>query len=505
MEELYNLCTEEEQQFIDKQLAVFADPTANRDSLMAVSNDQAIIKLEKRYVPQINPTISSEIGCDTLISTVGLRKLPVLLSILCLRPKRVFLLHTNASRYMAEEIRDDADVQALGLKPNLDTSLKEISQTNAPQIYDILQHEILPRARGKVVIDPTGGIKVMGLSLAAFAFWRRIPMVYLLGEEVKGVVKPFSERLTRVENPYDHFGDPDFTLLKELFDRGNYPAALEVCRGLEKTVGDPATLGRLAVLGWLIELYRDWDAFLHSHEKIEVPERRLGTRLAAIIDDMKRLHIGIIDAGQLSQNLEFLQGLENSWRRGRNNAEPYRLVDIYTNAGRRARLGQYDDAVARLYRCLEMSATLQLVTRWQVGSPDAPDTRHIEAAVGGREQLVQGYASLQGRPLPPPGSRWSLDDQMAILQIVEPSNNAAAVYRSMRKNIAGEETLMEKRNRSILAHGTIPVTEGEARSFDDKVRAIIEDSIGTKVFRRLEKQARHPILLIERDARMSVG
>jgi len=496
LDALRSLLTPEEWKYCQERLAVFDDPKANRKQLADAANDPKIFALEKKYVPRLNAERSKEIKCDTLISTVGLRLPPVLLTVLCLQPKKVFLLHTAASRPVAEQIRDDPDIQALGLKPNEDVILQEISETDAPYNYEILQQKIISEAEGQIIVDPTGGVKIMGVSLAAFAFWRRIPMVYLQGEEVKGIVRPFSERLTRVENPYDHFGDPDIALLKELFDRGNYLAAYEVCHRLRETVHNPATLGMLVVLEELIAIYRDWDGFLHSHGEKQSPQRKLGTRLEALKAKLKRLGLRLVEEKQLDANICFLKALEKTWRPVRNNAEPYRLVDIFVNAERRAGLGQYDDAVARLYRCLEMCATIRLVEQWEIGSPHKPVYKRIAEAVGGQDRLEEKYQELRQREPPAPGVPLGLDDQMAFLEIAEPSSQIVAIYNSMRAGQRSGDSLMDKRNRSILAHGTIPITEQEYREFEGKVRAIIQATIGTKRFRELQQQARHPKLLI---------
>lgn len=491
------LCTAEEWEYCRDKLAVFDDVQADRKQLAEVANDPQIVALEKKYVPVLNKEQSQDIKCETLISTVGFRPQPVLLTILCLNPERVFLLHTADSRPMAEQVRDDSDIQSSGLVPNEDVILKTISETNAPRNYDILQQEVLPQGIGRIVVDPTGGRKIMGVSLSAFAFWRRIPMVYLQGKEIKGIVRPFSERLTLVENPYDHFGDPDLSLIEELFDLGNYPAALDVCRRLLNTVRDPTTWSMLSILEELITICRDWDAFLHSHEDKDLEDRRLGTRLDTLQSKLKQLSFQIAEEGQIEANRQFLEVAEETWRPGRNNAEPHRLVDIFMNAERRARLGQYDDAIARLYRCLEMSATIQLMERLEIDSPNKITHGRLADAVGGPDILHEKYHEVRQRELlVSDNALWGLDDQMAFLEIIEPSNPIPAIYRAMREETRAGGSLMDKRNRSILAHGTIPITRQGYRQFKGKIEAIIRNAVGPKNFQDLQQQASHPRLIV---------
>ena len=312
-----------------------------------------------------------------------------------------------------------------------DIELKSISETDAPHNYDVIQKEILPSAEGRIVIDPTGGRKVMGISLSAMAFWRRLPMVYLHGDEMKGIVIPFSERLRRVKNPYDHFGDGDQKLIKELFDRGDYDSALNVCEKLIGTVGDPATSSRLELQCKFIELYRDWGAFRHSMKKDD-PEKYLATRLRKLQKKQQQLGFSIIPSESITNNIEFLQLIENNWKAGRVNiVDKYRLIDVFINAERKAQLGHYDDAIARLYRCMEMCSTLRLLRKWKVGNVSKPNTENILSEFSGEDQFMEQFQQKFCRNISLSGHAWGLDDQMKVLNLIEPTYVPAKIYMSM--------------------------------------------------------------------------
>jgi CRISPR-associated protein (TIGR02710 family) len=476
---------------VKAHLAVFESAGAERGELIEAANHLDIFRLERKYVPITNARQAREIDCDTLISTVGLRPQPVILTILCLQPKKVFLLHTEISRKMAEGIRDDPDLLAIGLRPNLDTVLKPISETDAPRNYDLVQNEILPAASGRVVIDPTGGLKIMGVSMTAMAFWRRLPMVYLKGVEKAGVVIPFSEELTRVENPYEHFGDRDLALIKAFFERGNYSAAEQVCSQLLDTIGDPAGHTRVELLRDLARLYGDWDAFMHSLDQ-DLPQRRLGEQLQDIKKRMKRFSLQVIDERALEQNIRFLQLLENSWRKSRNIVDAYRLVDIYINAERKFQAGNYDDAVARLYRCMEMCSTI-LLKEWKIGKTSKPDLAKINAHLGAAA-LEDAFQLAYHRSISPP---WGLDDQMKVLALVAPKHPVPNIYLAMSKAESSvEEAIMNKRNRSILAHGTAPVVSKDCETMRSKVHTIIGFTVGQDLFNELLQTGKHAKLLI---------
>jgi CRISPR-associated protein (TIGR02710 family) len=490
-EHINSLISENEKPILDLLSCFYADEPDNK-ALRDAANNSEVFKLEKKYVPILNNNQSQEIGCDTLISSVGLRPAPVILTVLCLKPKRLFLLHTETSLSTAEKVRDDPDIIKLGLRPNIETVLKPFSETDAPANYDLLNREVLPRAKGRIVIDPTGGMKIMGISLAAMSFWRRLPMIYLKGEEKAGTVIPFSEELTYVKNPYDHFGDRDIALIKALFNKGNYVGAREVCESLIDSTGDPAAVTRFDLLSKVISLYRDWDAFQHSTEKND-ETRQLSKKLQSIIDDQKRLGIQIISEEIAKQNIKFLIEIEKNWKSDPRQTDPYRIVDVFSNAERRARAGQYDDAVARLYRCLEMCSTWMLVKNWQIKKTDEPDITKIANAVDGQDNLQKQYKEKYNRDFPT--QRWGVDDQMKILALVEPNNPAVRGYFSISGD-SEETNLIKKRNRSILAHGTIPVEESDYEKFREKADLIVRHSLEVKCFNDLHSMCKFPDLLI---------
>lgn len=484
----------EDQETVQQILTAFSNPTIERSELDRLANAPQTLALEKKYVPQLKQNRLPLMNCEVLVCPVGFRPAPVLLIILILKPKMVYLLHSSDSRRYAEMIRDDPDIQHLGLSPDQDVHLKEISLTNAPDNYEVIRTIVQQSPKQQVVVDITGGVKVMGVSLAAAAFWQRLPVIYLLGEEIKGIIKPFTEQLYLLQNPYDHFGDTEFKLLKGFFDSHNYDAALNICTSLRDSVGDVSTLGKLDILAEFIQVYRDWDAFSHSgweaHEN-----RKLATRLRVLIGKMNRFGLSLADPARLQGNLAFLEKIETLWQPNqRNLADPYRLIDIFCAAQRRAKAGKYDDAVARLYRCLEMSATILLVEDWEILTPKKPNLQKLAAAIGGEEQLQEKFRQLAQYELPAGGL--GLNDQMSLLMAgdLKKHKQLTGIYTGMKNG-----DLIEHRNRSTLAHGTVPVSEPIYQQFCQKTKTILSWVVGQEDLTSLLQQATHPELTLKTD------
>ena len=473
---------------IEQIIQNFSKAGDDRSQLSIIANSADTLTLEKRYVPALNIARNSVLPCDVLVCPVGFRPAPLLLIALILKPKQLYLVHSSDSRRQAESVRDDPDIQLLGLNPDKDIHLRQVDLTSAPDNYDVIREVVQKHSREQIIVDISGGIKVMGVSLAAAAFWQRLPVVYLFGEEVQGIIKPFTEQLTILQNPYSHFGDTEFILLSALFNTHNYDAALKICLSLRESVGDVATLGTLDILGELIEIYRDWDSFTHSQWE-DSQQRKIATRFRVLIGKFDRLDLNLIPLPLLKSNLLFLERIEQSWQANKRNiADEHRLIDILCGAERRAKQGKYDDAVARLYRCLEMSATIFLVRDWGLENPRNPNMSKLTTNMGGYDKLRQKFQQLAGYELP---KTLGLNDQMMLLKIGGQHREINGTYEKMA---TGSPSLMEWRNRSTLAHGTVPVTQAVYQQFFHLTKDVVSRVVAKKEFKNLTNQATHPQL-----------
>ncbi|MCM8804083.1 MAG: TIGR02710 family CRISPR-associated CARF protein [Candidatus Omnitrophica bacterium] len=458
--------------------------TSKRDELRTIS--QEAFSLEKKYVPEKaqNKEVSEKLNCTTLIMTVGRRKEPIILSILCLKPKKVFLLHSKETLKTALEVKSDEDINSLS--PEM--IFKEITETDASENYEIIREEILLQCEGNIVVDPTCGKKVMVASLALIAFYYRLPMVYLYAEKKEEIVFPFSQQLKLIENPFDYFGDRELELIENQFNSHFYKAAIITCERTLKTIRDPATAKKLELIKELIKVYREWDSFYHS----AVPQKPLlSERLEKIKEEIFRLGFRSILPDNIDDNIIFLKELEKNWKDKRNIIDKYRIVDLYANALRRGseKQARYDDAVARLYRIIEMCASYRLL---QLGIEDLTKPNYSKLCKQTKiscDKLSEEFKKIKKSSLPE--ENLGLESQMTILSIVDPENPVPKIYESMKKNSKVGRNLMEKRNRSILAHGTDPLTEEDWSDFRDKTRVLIKLTIGKDQLNSLLKKAYH--------------
>lgn len=137
----------------------------------------------------------------------------------------------------------------------------------------------------------------------------------------------------------------------------------------------------------------------------------------------------------------------------------YELVqDLLLNAERRGRRGWYDDAVARLYRALELLA--QTYVRLELGIDGTPDwTGRSEPPRlrNGETIPTQGVVALY---------RWLQDRE-------SPGGLGGLYGRQWRELMA----LFDARNRSLLGHGLRPIEASEWQSLQARVSNLLSDTL----------------------------
>lgn len=438
---------------------------------------------EKKYIPELkeNQQIVQSFKPDTLIMTVGHRKEPVILSILCLKPKNLILLPSKQTREIADKVFNDKDIKTL----NLQTDIFEIDEIDASKNYQIIKENVLPLTKGSILIDPTAGRKIMVSSLSLIAFYYKLPIVYLYTYEKNGFAFPFTETLKKIENPFEFFGDKGLEIIQDQFNSHFYEAAIITCKTTLETIRDPKTYKKIELIKELIEIYRDWDSFQHS----AVPQKKptLSERLEETKRKIKQLGFDTALPKNIDENIEFLKGLEARWKNKLNIIDEYRIVDLYVNALRRGSVKQakYDDAIARLYRIIEMCASYKLL---EYGIGDLSNPNYYELCKN-TQNLEQEFKKIKGQPLPK--ENLALENQMIILGIIDKDDKIHRIYESMKKSKSDYRCLMDKRNRSILAHGTDPLNEEDWVKFRDQTQTIIEFTIGREKFENLLKKAFH--------------
>ena len=320
--------------------------------------------------------------------------------------------------------------------------------------FELMLSELESAGHGRedILLDATGGTTPMrlGVSLAAISrgvrmIHQRVPQRYVDGGWVRDESREVE--VYPMHNPLESTG-----LLREgqgvaLFNRRDYAAAALVFEDVANKVSGAERGHYYHGLRLLAQGYAAWDVAEYGPalENLRAARDELKSPFSetALSERAEELAAGI------GGHLPFLG-------RVRGKLSVHKVVDMLENARRRiADQGRYDDGVARLYRTVEMFHQWRLKERdiitekvdWD--KVDDVSREHFLSASGLAElpgELGLRHARLLDRVLGGEG----LEEDSTL------------------------RDLLQKRNRSILAHGFEPIGDAAARKFLEYVDGMVD-------------------------------
>jgi CRISPR-associated protein (TIGR02710 family) len=286
----------------------------------------------------------------------------------------------------------------------------------------------------RVTVDFTSGTKAMSAGAVLAATGKMANLSYVSGKRVGGKVVPGEEKLVIstsrkavIEEQYRH--------LAKLFDAYQFASCIRLIDAIKETTGDPEEIERLKVYRDICEGYYQWDIF--NHEKAK-----------EFLSKIKEIP---------NENKEFLGRLTSTKER----RESHLIADLLNNSQRRKKEGKYDDAVARLYRVVELLAQYVLKSRYDAETSNlqlGKIGRAVEKCPDLREELER-EKDEKGR------IRIGLTKSYKVLYCL--GEKIGEEFFNNRRL----QDLLGKRNESILAHGTMPITEHD---YDQLYEEVIE-------------------------------
>ncbi len=396
-----------------------------------------------------------------LVCTVGGAPEPLIRSILAEpRPDKVlFVCSGDTFPLIQKEILPKVAEAGLNLGPAqhddfelsdpqaLDVCVREIASWLTPQIQ---RWRSCPG--GKVIVDLTGGTKVMSIALAFVARRWQCTFRYIGGTQRErrpsgpGAVVTGAEEVIHSHNPLDLLGYQLAEDALTLANAGNYAAAQSQLEQGGRSPADPCVRRSLQTLAQLLKVLALWDQFQHSDA---------ARALAAVEKNRNDLGYFLDDAscravenslGSWKERLEILA-------KGRPSREL--IEDLLANAERRARESRYDDAVARLYRAVEAMAQWPLAERHGIADTGAVPPDKIPERL--RSEL---------RPRDDGAFELGLQNAYRLLEAL--GDPLSARFRHLNLHHPQQSPLAE-RNQSILAHGWKPVSSQGCEALWKKV------------------------------------
>lgn len=316
-------------------------------------------------------------------------------------------------------------------------------------------------------LDFTSGTKPMSAAAVVAAVARRLPRLhYAVGkrDETGRVVK--TDRILSLETGHI-VAEPYLAELGRLFNQGQFAAVRTQAKTLAADLTDATLLARAQSLAYLAEVYDLWDRFAWKDA-------------IAVLRDYPKREKATGQLGRAGWDLEGLAGQVSHLKHCKdNNVRPQRLADLLANAERRMQQGRFDDATARLYRLCEYVAQVRFRKCFGIAKLENPTSRVPIDKVAERAPRLAEELGRQGQVV---DGRASLALRNTVAALAE-AGDPVGRYMSGRyeppdpanpKAKGPLGTLLDRRNESLLAHGSVPVDEGVCRALHAEVKAALE-------------------------------
>ncbi|WP_163507091.1 hypothetical protein [Fodinicola acaciae] len=382
---------------------------------------------------------------DLLVSLSGFSPETTILACKILEPKRLMTIGSD-------ETRDSVDViqEVLGYRAS-QLDMRYVDPTDPLHLYRHIQDaadNARPASGGErpyVMIDITGGKKVMSASAALAASQLDLPMCYIESKfdpEMRQAV-PGTETLLIVPNPTSLFADREMDAAGVAFRIGNYAEAQYRYKKVADNGYRPVKARFFRDLSDLYQAWCDLD--------FEVLPERVCT-MRARLEDASYTPVRSL-AQRISKQVDFVEDLvekREGW--------PL-LLNFYLLGKHYQRLSRHDFAALLYYRTLEYGLALRLEKHAPGFSCRRPDYSLLADDVSGLAERFSSAASkVTGHSVTGLPARVGLIDAAVLLRTLD--ENAAKFGVGNDKAISNLRLRAEARNSSVLAHGTDCVTAG---------------------------------------------
>ncbi len=281
-------------------------------------------------------------------------------------------------------------------------------------------------SREDMEVDFTSGTKAMSSGAVLAAIYNQCASVkYITGERWHGVVQDGTEVFERI-HPGKIFALYNLRLASRFIEELRFDAAGVILGQIRAPLLDDEDRILHDSLRAAAGGYGAWDLFNHKEA------HRFLSKLTAGTANEHRF----IPSQACLDMLERLSGREKPG--------DLLLLDLYNNASRRIREGKYDDAVARLYRTVELLAQVTLRERFGI------DTGNVDI------DLVPEPLRDRFRDHRDPRDGKIRIGLRAAYDVLEVKKDPVGQVFMNDTTLHG---LLNRRNASILAHGLDPVSK----------------------------------------------
>lgn len=389
---------------------------------------------------------------DVLVCTVGGSPEPLISTINHHNPRRIIFIGSSDTEKHAHDIMSQTQHRVpyhffeLTDFQNLNLCVRDIR--NELQNY-LHKHKTNPEI--KFVADITGGTKPMSAALTlAMMDYPDCRLSYIGGDKREGgtgKVQSGHEKIICLANPWEVMAIREIRDLVHAFNNSQFGNALDLAKSLQaKKLTDENFYDAMA---FIVDSFFSWDTFAYAEaaKKMNTGIRKLtpynNYRFPGIQNRLADFNAAFTTLNKILADTEVLQKAERPIPSGTGSLY---LLDLLANASRRASLGRYDDAVARIYSAVEKGAKIALAKHGVDNSnisnitleslPEDIKTRFMS------ERNNEGEIAL------------GLIDSFTLLTVLYPDDPVSIRYMEEKDELKNS---LSARNVSLLAHGYQPI------------------------------------------------
>jgi CRISPR-associated protein (TIGR02710 family) len=371
-----------------------------------------------------------------LIVTVGQTAEPIELSITHHAPDGVIFLASQTSHIVAARLIDSfqGDFWHHTLLLNDPENLQEsYRQASAALKLALAQDAQVISA------DITGGTKPMVAGVVLALSGRGVTLSYIGGtdRDAFGRVKSGHEAMRVLEDPTIRFHLREWEALTQAWNAQRFTEALAA---VERITARPLSRSETHFFGHLrgvIVALDAWDSFQHRQALTLLAEH---LEAALMVAELWRHGSKVRVLSGLQTQKSWLEELVTAGMTPNHRL----LADLLANAERRAATGRFDDAVARLYRAIELLVEADLFSRHGINLKDPSTHSALSAAL--QKRAKEGLGLKETLSL-----AFDID-----LFFGKQGTLAQRVFGDYPTTL---RPLLASRHESILAHGLRPVEQ----------------------------------------------
>ncbi len=311
--------------------------------------------------------------------------------------------------------------------------------------------------------DYTGGTKSMTAGLAAAAIDDgNVNISIVKGRRVDlHKVKEGTQSARIVENN-KIFIKKKLLLIENLWENYDFQSCLEVIAEMTNRPLNPDLHDSIDKIRYLCMGFEAWDRFDHSCAINHLKPYKSNDYIKnyyKLLGEINRVKECWPDQG--------INDLESRSKEQRVSLLSFAPVyDLILNALRREKQGRFDDAVARIYRALEMFAQINLL-RWDnpLYSSNLDPTK-LPADIAANYKSVMDFN----------GGKITLALMNSYNLLAELKTPVGLVFNEHKHKL---KSLLNKRNNSLMAHGIKPVTKEDCRETIAIFENFLSDTLGS--------------------------